>query len=133
MREKYSLILFMAATLLLYPFSARADDFGQPWDSTVKTGDALIETPHSHSSPEAKPIYNGVQGGAYFLIRIFQIAISPQDGPSCRFSPTCSTYGKQAVQKFGAFFGALMAGDRLIRCNPYNPPGSDPLPDKLKQ
>ena len=121
----------MAAVLLLCPLSAMADDFGRPWNSTVKTGDALIETRHSHNpQAAARPIYNGVQGGAYFLIRFFQIVISPQDGPSCRFSPVCSAYGRQAVQKFGAFFGALMAGDRLIRCNPYNHPGNDPIPDK---
>ncbi|MCL1911222.1 MAG: membrane protein insertion efficiency factor YidD [Leptospirales bacterium] len=132
MNKKYPLILLAVASLLLYPLLAMADDFGGPWNSGVKTGDALIESRRANRLPEAKPIYNGVQGGAYFLIRFFQIVISPQDGPSCRFSPTCSAYGRQAVQKFGAFFGALMAGDRLIRCNPYNPPGSDPVPDKLR-
>ena len=132
MKKKRSFILFMTLALLLYRLSATADDFGQPWNSTVKTGDALLEAHHTQSSPP-RPIYNGVQGGAYILIRFFQIAISPQDGPSCRYSPTCSAYGRQAVQKFGAFFGALMVGDRLIRCNPYIPPGNDPLPDKLTQ
>jgi hypothetical protein len=76
-------------------------------------------------------VYNGPQGGAFFLIRFFQIVISPQDGPNCRHIPTCSAYGKTAVLKHGAFWGAILAGDRLLRCNPFYPPSKDPVPEKL--
>jgi hypothetical protein len=76
-------------------------------------------------------VYNGPQGGAFFLIRFFQIVISPQDGPNCRHIPTCSAYGKDAVLKHGAFWGAILAGDRLLRCNPFYPPSKDPVPEKL--
>ncbi|MBN2041904.1 MAG: membrane protein insertion efficiency factor YidD [Spirochaetes bacterium] len=65
------------------------------------------------------------------MIRAFQKFISPQDGPNCRFHPTCSRYGKVAVLRYGAFIGALLAGDRIIRCNPFTPPGEDPVPDTL--
>ncbi|OHD63165.1 MAG: membrane protein insertion efficiency factor YidD [Spirochaetes bacterium RBG_13_51_14] len=63
------------------------------------------------------------------FIRAFQIWISPQDGPSCRFRPTCSAYGKIAVQKHGAFLGAILVGDRILRCNPFSKPRDDPVPD----
>lgn len=73
---------------------------------------------------------NGFQGGAFLLIRFFQEAVSPQDGPNCRFHPVCSAYGRQAVVKHGAFWGAVLAGERLLRCNPWSRPGADPVPRK---
>ncbi|MDY6933197.1 MAG: membrane protein insertion efficiency factor YidD [Spirochaetota bacterium] len=76
-------------------------------------------------------VYNSPQGGTYFLIRFFQIVISPQDGPSCRFHPTCSNYGRIAILRFGAIIGAMLAGDRIIRCNPYSAPGEDPVPESI--
>ena len=90
-----------------------------------------IETKKNIKKQKIRTVFNGVQGGAYFLIRFFQVVISPQDGPSCRYNPTCSTYGRHAVEKHGALFGAIMAGERLIRCNPYNPPGKDPVPENF--
>jgi putative membrane protein insertion efficiency factor len=63
------------------------------------------------------------------LIRLYQMTFSrlmPAD--SCRFYPTCSHYGYQAVYKYGVFKGSLMAAWRVIRCNPFNPGGFDPVP-----
>ena len=63
------------------------------------------------------------------LIRLYQIIVSPALPPdTCRFYPTCSHYGYQAVYKFGVFKGTAMAIWRLLRCNPYNPGGFDPVP-----
>ena len=59
------------------------------------------------------------------------MVISPQDGPNCRFEPVCSAYGKHALEKHGLILGLMLAGDRVIRCNPYNPPGKDPCPDTI--
>ena len=101
----------------------------KPWDSDIKTADELYKIPDSEKNKSA--IFNGAQGGAFFLIRFFQIIISPQDGPNCRHIPTCSSYGRQAVIKHGAFLGSLMAGERLLRCNPYYPPERDPVPEKV--
>ncbi|MCX7680295.1 MAG: membrane protein insertion efficiency factor YidD [Spirochaetes bacterium] len=78
-----------------------------------------------------RPLYNSFSATAWFFLRFFQIVISPQDGPNCRFHPTCSRYASEAVQRYGALVGSLLAGDRLIRCNPYNPPGNDPVPNEL--
>jgi len=98
-----------------------------PWNSDLLTGDNLIEQ-HKHN--HAAGVYNGVQGGAYFLLRFFQVVISPQDGPNCRHDPVCSSYGKQAVVMHGAFLGSVLAGERLLRCNPFYPPSRDPVPEK---
>ena len=63
------------------------------------------------------------------LIRFYQRIISPLiPGNNCRFYPTCSHYGYQAVYKYGAIKGSLMAGWRVLRCNPFNPGGFDPVP-----
>jgi len=63
------------------------------------------------------------------LIRFYQKIISPALlGNTCRFYPTCSHYGFQAVQKYGAVKGAFMAIYRIIRCNPFNSGGYDPVP-----
>ena len=53
----------------------------------------------------------------------------PALGPgTCRFHPSCSEYGYQAVAKYGAVRGTWMAVKRIIRCNPFNPGGYDPVP-----
>mgnify|MGYP002350768148 FL=1 len=63
------------------------------------------------------------------LIRLYQLLISPALPPdTCRFYPTCSHYGYQAIYKYGAIKGTGMAIWRVLRCNPYNPGGFDPVP-----
>ena len=61
-------------------------------------------------------------------IRFYQIAISPLLGPSCRFTPTCSEYARQAIVKHGPFKGLWLAVRRLLRCNPWGGSGYDPVP-----
>ena len=63
------------------------------------------------------------------LIRFYQKNISPLTPPSCRFRPTCSAYAYEAIQKYGAFKGGLLALWRLLRCNPFNTSNPyDPVP-----
>jgi putative membrane protein insertion efficiency factor len=63
------------------------------------------------------------------LIRLYQMTLSRAMPPdTCRFYPSCSHYGYQAIYKYGALKGSLMAGWRVIRCNPFNPGGFDPVP-----
>ncbi len=62
------------------------------------------------------------------LIRLYQKTLSrglPEG--TCRFYPSCSHYGYQAIYKYGAPKGSLMAGWRVLRCNPFNPGGYDPV------
>lgn len=61
-------------------------------------------------------------------IRFYQIAISPLLGPSCRFTPTCSEYARQAIVKHGPFKGLWLAVRRLLRCHPWGGSGYDPVP-----
>lgn len=63
------------------------------------------------------------------LIRLYQATISRGLPPNtCRFYPSCSHYGFQAIYKHGALKGTLMAIWRVLRCNPFNPGGFDPVP-----
>ena len=63
------------------------------------------------------------------LIRAYQIVVSPALPPdTCRFYPSCSHYGYQAIYKYGAAKGSIMAIWRILRCNPYNKGGYDPVP-----
>ncbi|MBQ2209116.1 MAG: membrane protein insertion efficiency factor YidD [Prevotella sp.] len=61
-------------------------------------------------------------------IRFYQLAISPLLGPSCRFTPTCSEYAKQALIKHGPIKGMYLAIWRILRCNPWGGSGYDPVP-----
>jgi len=63
------------------------------------------------------------------LIRLYQMTLSKGlPANTCRFYPSCSHYGYQAVYKHGAIKGSLMAVWRVLRCNPFNPGGYDPVP-----
>ena len=63
------------------------------------------------------------------FIRFYQMTFSRTLPPNtCRFYPTCSHYGYQAIYKYGAVKGSLMAIWRILRCNPFNPGGYDPVP-----
>jgi putative membrane protein insertion efficiency factor len=64
------------------------------------------------------------------IIRFYQVAISPIKPASCRFYPTCSHYGLEAVQRFGAFKGGWLTLKRILKCHPFHPGGIDPVPDK---
>ena len=63
------------------------------------------------------------------LIRFYQAIISPAlPANTCRFYPSCSHYSYQAIYRFGVLKGSLMGILRLLRCNPFNPGGYDPVP-----
>ena len=66
--------------------------------------------------------------GLLALIRLYQATLSKtMPSNTCRFYPTCSRYGYQAVYKYGVIKGSLMAAWRVLRCNPFNPGGYDPV------
>ncbi len=64
------------------------------------------------------------------LIRVYQRAISPLLGPHCRFHPTCSQYGIEALRRFGMIKGSWLTMKRVSKCHPLNPGGDDPVPPK---
>jgi putative membrane protein insertion efficiency factor len=61
------------------------------------------------------------------IIRGYRTFISPMFPPSCRFTPTCSEYFIQALEKYGIFRGSWLGMRRILRCHPFNPGGYDPL------
>ena len=63
------------------------------------------------------------------LIGFYRRFISPLIGPRCRFTPTCSAYGLEAIQKHGPWKGGWLTVKRLLRCHPFTPCGCDPVPD----
>ncbi|CAH2717582.1 Putative membrane protein insertion efficiency factor [Neobacillus rhizosphaerae] len=64
------------------------------------------------------------------IIRFYQVVISPLKPPTCRFYPTCSHYGLEAVQRFGALKGGWLTIKRILKCHPFHPGGLDPVPEK---
>lgn len=65
-----------------------------------------------------------------WIIRFYQVVISPIKPPSCRFYPTCSHYGLEAVNRFGALKGGWLTVKRILKCHPFHPGGIDPVPEK---
>ncbi len=62
------------------------------------------------------------------IIRAYQLFISPWLGANCRYTPTCSQYGKEAILKYGPFKGGWMTVKRIASCNPWGGHGHDPVP-----
>jgi uncharacterized protein len=62
------------------------------------------------------------------VIRAYQLCISPWLGAHCRFYPSCSQYGLDAVREHGSLRGSWLTFRRLLRCHPFHPGGYDPVP-----
>jgi hypothetical protein len=62
------------------------------------------------------------------LVRAYQYALSPWWGQHCRFSPTCSHYAVEALERHGALAGSWLAVRRILRCHPWSAGGYDPVP-----
>jgi len=63
-------------------------------------------------------------------IRAYQRLLSPALGNRCRYYPSCSEYAAQAIERFGILRGLVLAGWRLLRCNPFSHGGYDPVDDQ---
>ena len=92
------------------------------------------EPEHAHDAPPLpwRPDFrlaHWPQTALMALIRLYQLTLSRLMPPdTCRFYPSCSRYGFEAIRKHGAIKGSLLAGWRVLRCNPFNPGGFDPVP-----
>lgn len=64
------------------------------------------------------------------LIRFYQTGISPNTPPKCKYYPTCSQYGYEAIERFGVLKGGALTIWRILRCNPFSRGGYDPVPEK---
>lgn len=61
-------------------------------------------------------------------IKLYQLILSPMIGRACRYTPTCSNYGLEAIRKYGPFKGGWLTLKRIISCNPWGGSGYDPVP-----
>ena len=61
-------------------------------------------------------------------IRFYQKVLSPLKSTKCPYIPSCSQYGLEAIEKYGALKGGLLAAWRILRCNPFSKGGFDPVP-----
>lgn len=77
-------------------------------------------------------LFNLLKQGASWLfllpIYFYKLTISPILPPSCRFTPSCSTYALEAIKKHGPIYGVYLAIKRILRCNPWGGCGHDPVP-----
>ena len=101
-----------------------------PWEfrhtSIVHESDTVSVEP----SPTLLQRFNRTVAGLMLvLIGFYSRFISPMIGPRCRFTPTCSAYGLEAIQKHGPWKGGWLTLKRLLRCHPFTPCGCDPVPD----
>ena len=89
---------------------------------------SLRAMPADVISPSARPSLaaRAVLAG----IRAYQLLLSPMFAGSCRFVPSCSQYATEAIQRFGAIRGSVLAVRRLMRCHPLGSHGLDPVPDR---
>lgn len=101
--------LIVAAVVLLAVFDTTRD----------------LVTGRRHRSTLARLLLRAVRG--------YQRWISPLRPPTCRFTPTCSAYAVEAVERFGAVRGGWLATRRLLRCGPWHPGGHDPVPPAVAQ
>lgn len=62
------------------------------------------------------------------LIRLYRSYISPLKPPCCRFTPTCSEYALEAIKRYGAWKGSILAIKRIAKCHPFHKGGYDPVP-----
>ncbi len=81
-----------------------------------------------------RPRSDGVRAAAraspWLPIRLYQRLLSPLVGQRCQYYPSCSEYAAQAITRFGILRGLVLAGWRLLRCNPWSPGGFDPVEEQ---
>jgi putative membrane protein insertion efficiency factor len=69
------------------------------------------------------------KGGLIIVIHLYQHTLSILLGPSCRFTPSCSSYALLSIQRFGIVDGVWLTLKRLVKCHPFHPGGYDPVPE----
>jgi uncharacterized protein len=73
---------------------------------------------------------SGVRWLVVAPLRVYQRLVSPVIGPRCKYYPSCSEYAVQAVKRYGILRGLVLAGWRLLRCNPWSHGGIDPVEEQ---
>jgi putative membrane protein insertion efficiency factor len=79
-------------------------------------------------TPISQSVAGAPRAAVMGLIRGYQLVISPMTGPTCKYYPSCSHYGIEAVREHGALVGSALAAWRVLRCNPWSVGGVDDVP-----
>ena len=82
--------------------------------------------PHAPLARAGRALWRAPRLALVGLVRVYQAVVSPWLGPSCRFTPTCSEYAVQALRRYGAVRGLVLAAWRIGRCHPWGGHGYDP-------
>jgi putative membrane protein insertion efficiency factor len=72
-------------------------------------------------------MFNVIQKILLLAIGAYRRALSPLMPANCRFAPTCSEYASEAIERYGALRGVILAAKRLLKCHPLHPGGCDPV------
>ena len=107
---------------------AKSDLMFLPWEELVKEWQKVCEKAGIVSKAEEVPPPSLGARLVMALVRFYRACISPVLPRCCRFTPTCSQYALEALGKHGFWKGTALAVWRILRCNPFNPGGYDPVP-----
>lgn len=107
---------------------AKSDLMFLPWEELVKEWRKVCEKAGIVSKAEEVPPPSLGARLMMALVRFYRACISPLLPRCCRFTPTCSQYALEALGKHGFWKGTALAVWRILRCNPFNPGGYDPVP-----
>lgn len=111
------------------PGDVGAADAGAADAGDGAVGDRVAGAAEVGAAARAGRVVRGLPGFALiFVIRAYQVMLSPLLPSSCRYIPSCSAYAVEAVQRHGALRGGWMAARRIGRCHPFRPGGYDPVP-----
>ena len=114
---KIHVLLIIFTFIFFRPLFAKEIPF-RPWNSKIVKVEKKPQYKYSQMPSTASWTLNR-------FVRFFQIYISPQDGPNCRYIPTCAKYAQICINKYGPFLGIIMFADRYMRCNPAGAWGMD--------
>lgn len=99
---------------------------GRPEDGPPEPASTAVEDPPTTWLGRLNALISAV---LLTLIQLYRVGLSPLIGPRCRFIPTCSAYGLEAIRRHGPWRGGWLTIRRLLRCHPFTPCGCDPVPD----
>ena len=115
--------------------SAHVSGYGGVCGGDERIAEAAAEARRGHvkQGPLSGMLRSAGKWILLLLVRIYQVFLSPFFGGACKFYPSCSRYGYEAIAKHGAWRGTVLAVKRLLRCRPFTKGGFDPVPDAVDE
>ncbi len=116
---RWNKIIFFVLIFAIFTIFTANAEFG-PWNTKL-----VKKEKNKNQTNHTQPVVSTPGWVLIKFIRFFQVVISPQDGPNCRYTPTCSQYALICIRDYGPLIGLIMAADRYMRCNPLGAWGRD--------